>query len=231
MVENHQNCLIFNFYTKNIVLKDFYAHLNWILMRHFWDHFQGLCTTLKLWKREFYSQQIEKIAFSLAYFEKEFRSFFVPDQVDDLTPEKYASSFSQMVFGWVRPLMWMGWQKQIFPSDLWTLKAENRCNVVVPHWDKYFSNALDKAKKEGKTFSILPVMIKSFGPAYSLSSFLSILLSVAQFANPQIVNLLIDFVSSDEPDWKGYLYTAAIVAVTFLITILNAQVRIFKPFR
>ena len=129
-----------------------------------------------------------------------------------------------MVFGWVRPLMWMGWQKQIFPSDLWTLKAENRCNVVVPHWDKYLSNALDKAKREGKKFSILPVMIKSFGPAYSLSSFLSILLSVAQFANPQIVNLLIDFVSSDEPDWKGYLYTAAIVVVTFLITILNAQV-------
>ena len=130
-----------------------------------------------------------------------------------------------MVFGWVRPLMWMGWQKQIFPSDLWTLKAENRCAFVVPHWDKYFNNALEKAKKAGKNVSILGVMIKSFGPAYSLSSFLSILLSVAQFANPQIVNLLIDFVRSDEPDWKGYLYTAAIVGVTFLITILNAQVQ------
>ena len=198
-------------------------------MRQFGGHFQGL---LKLCGKVSFtlsnlkvSQQIEE---KIAYFEKEFLPF--SDQVDDLTPEKYASSFSQMVFGWVRPLMWMGWQKQIFPSDLWTLKAENRCNVVVPHWDKYFSSALDKAKKNGKKFSILPVMIKSFGPAYSLSSFLSILLSVAQFANPQIVNLLIDFVSSDEPDWKGYLYTAAIVAVTFLITILNAQVSYFSSF-
>ena len=201
-------------------------------MRQFGGHFQGLChTLLKLCGKVSFtlsnlkvSQQIEE---KIAYI-----SFVLPfsDQVDDLTPEKYASSFSQMVFGWVRPLMWMGWQKQIFPSDLWTLKAENRCNVVVPHWDKYFSSALDKAKKNGKKFSILPVMIKSFGPAYSLSSFLSILLSVAQFANPQIVNLLIDFVSSDEPDWKGYLYTAAIVAVTFLITILNAQVSYFSSF-
>ena len=204
-------------------------------MRQFGGHFQGLChTLLKLCGKVSFTLSNLKLSTNRrenCVFWKRI-SFVLPfsDQVDDLTPEKYASSFSQMVFGWVRPLMWMGWQKQIFPSDLWTLKAENRCNVVVPHWDKYFSSALDKAKKNGKKFSILPVMIKSFGPAYSLSSFLSILLSVAQFANPQIVNLLIDFVSSDEPDWKGYLYTAAIVAVTFLITILNAQVSYFSSF-
>ena len=69
----------------------------------------------------------------------------------------------------------------------------------------------------------LGVMAKAFGPAYSVTSVLMFILSVLQFANPLIVNLLIDFVSSDDPDWKGYLYTVLIVLVTFVITILNSQ--------
>ena len=50
-----------------------------------------------------------------------------------------------------------------------------------------------------------------------------LVLSVLQFANPQIVNLLIDFVSSNDPYWKGYLYTVLIVLVTFMCTVLNSQ--------
>ena len=53
--------------------------------------------------------------------------------------------------------------------------------------------------------------------------YLSPVVCLFQFANPQIVNLLIDFVSSDEPNWKGYLYTVLIVVVTFACTILNSH--------
>ena len=35
--------------------------------------------------------------------------------------------------------------------------------------------------------------------------------------------MLIDFVQSNEPDWKGYLYMALIVSVTLLNTLLNSQ--------
>ena len=66
-------------------------------------------------------------------------------------------------------------------------------------------------------------MFKAYGPSYSISSVLMLLVSVLRFANPQIVNLLIDFVSSSDAQWKGYLYTALIVLVTFTVTILNVQ--------
>jgi len=144
-------------------------------------------------------------------------------QAEDLTPEKYASAFSQMIFAWVDPLMRLGWKKQLSPSqDLWSLTAENRCSHIVPQWDKHFDKALQKDKGQAKV-SILGVMVRAFGPAYSITSLLMLALSVLQFANPQIVNLLIDFVSSDDPNWKGYLYTGLIVAVTFVCTILNSQ--------
>ena len=39
----------------------------------------------------------------------------------------------------------------------------------------------------------------------------------------QIVNLLINFVQSDDPDWKGYLYMGLIVGVTLINTLINSQ--------
>ena len=81
-----------------------------------------------------------------------FSIFFFSDQIEDLTPEKYASAFSQMTFSWVDPLMRMGWKKQLHPSDLWTLKTSNRCSEVVPQWYKYFDQ--ERATK-GRELSIL----------------------------------------------------------------------------
>ena len=49
--------------------------------------------------------------------------FLCVEQVEDLTPEKYASAFSQMIFAWVDPLMRAGWKKQLYPADLWSLQV------------------------------------------------------------------------------------------------------------
>ena len=85
--------------------------------------------------------------------------------MEDLTPEKYASAFSQMIFAWVDPLMRLGWKKQLYTADLWSLTASNRAAHIVPQWDKYFDKALQEDKGRGK-MSILGVMFKAFGPAY-----------------------------------------------------------------
>ena len=74
-----------------------------------------------------------------------------------------------------------------------------------------------------KEMSIVPTLIYAFGPAYALSALFQLGYSVLQFASPQIVNLLINFVQSDEPQWKGYFYTVLICLVTLVNTILNSQ--------
>jgi len=48
------------------------------------------------------------------------------DQLDDLTPEKYSSALSRLVFAWLDPLVAKGWKKQLDRSDLWSLQQENR---------------------------------------------------------------------------------------------------------
>lgn len=46
---------------------------------------------------------------------------------------------------------------------------------------------------------------------------------VLNYRSPQLVNLLITFVTSGEPVWRGYLYTVLIFLSTSLVTILNSQ--------
>ena len=74
-----------------------------------------------------------------------------------------------------------------------------------------------------KPVSVISTLAYSLGPAFSYSCAFQFVYTLLQFASPQIVNLLIDFVGSDEPLWRGYFYTALIVVVTFVNTLLNAQ--------
>ena len=80
-----------------------------------------------------------------------------------------------------------------------------------------------KAKHEKKKSSILPTIIRTFGPIFAVSGVFQLIYSILQFVSPQVVNLLITFVTSDEPIWKGYFYTILICAVTFINTLLIAQ--------
>eukprot|EP00095_Tigriopus_kingsejongensis_P007287 maker-scaffold313_size211302-snap-gene-0.9 protein:Tk07287 transcript:maker-scaffold313_size211302-snap-gene-0.9-mRNA-1 annotation:"multidrug resistance-associated protein 1 isoform x4" len=143
------------------------------------------------------------------------------DQLENITPERYASHISRMLFGWVDPLTWKGWKTTLDKSELWALKDTNRCSGVIPAWNSCWSKQVKNSK--GHDVSILPTLFKAFGPAYFFSSILMLGVSVLQFASPQIVDLLIAFVSSDDPNWKGYLYTFLIVAITFSVSVLNSQ--------
>ena len=44
-----------------------------------------------------------------------------------------------------------------------------------------------------------------------------------QFASPQILGLIINFVQSDDPNWKGYLYTIMFFIVAFLSAISDSS--------
>ena len=92
-----------------------------------------------------------------------------------------------------------------------------------PKWDKNWLRSYEKAKAERKMCSVVPTLIRTYGPALAISGSLQLIYSVLQFANPQIVNMLISFVTSDEPMWKGYFYMILICLVTFLNTLINSQ--------
>ena len=73
---------------------------------------------------------------------------------------------------------------------------------------------------QGKKAGIFWILVKCFWPTFCLGALYQLIYTLLQFASPQILGLIISFVHSDDPDWKGYLYTIlfAIVALVSAIS-------------
>lgn len=83
-----------------------------------------------------------------------------------------------------------------------------------------FFKFLAPAKKPS---SILPALIKAFGGTFLFGSCLKLVNDLLTFASPQILKLLINFVSEDEPMWRGYLYAGLLFGIASTQTLFLAQ--------
>ncbi|XP_068238012.1 multidrug resistance-associated protein 1-like isoform X2 [Palaemon carinicauda] len=148
-------------------------------------------------------------------------------------PEASASFISRVTFAWVDSLIWKGYRNPLKEDDLWDLTYENASRTVVSNWEKNWQKTKAKAYKKGEShtsatyanssahveisgtsgdkeyLSILPALVKSFGPSFLFGGLLKFAHDVLQFLSPQILSALIKFTESseeDEPIWHGYLY-------------------------
>ena len=78
--------------------------------------------------------------------------FHISDDVPNLTPEKYASFLSRILFAWFDRMNLAGWKRLLTYTDLWSLTKENRCSGVVPIWDKYWSRHEEKQQTSAKGY-------------------------------------------------------------------------------
>lgn len=164
-------------------------------------------------------------------------------------PELSATFLSRLVFGWFDGLAWTGFRKPLENEDLWNMKPEDASKEVSPLFMQYWNQTLEKTykmrevndvtstasyKKQSarvdfkttktkKIASILPALIKAFGPTFAFGSFLKLGQDLLTFASPQILRLIIGFVGSDEPLWKGIFYASLLFSVAAVQTLFLAQ--------
>ncbi|XP_049538584.1 multidrug resistance-associated protein 1 isoform X8 [Anopheles darlingi] len=163
-------------------------------------------------------------------------------------PELSASFPSRIFFGWFDRLAWVGFRKPLEVEDLWHMKPEDSSKEVAPAFLEHWNKTLEKTyqtretsneasyKKFGNTgrvdfrttksksiASILPALVKTFGGTFLFGSFLKLGQDLLTFASPQILKLLINFVSGDDPMWKGLLYAITMFIVAGTQTLLLGQ--------
>ncbi|XP_052898371.1 multidrug resistance-associated protein 1 isoform X3 [Anopheles moucheti] len=163
-------------------------------------------------------------------------------------PELSASFPSRIFFAWFDRLAWVGFRKPLEVEDLWHMKPEDSSKEVSPaflhHWNKTLEKTYQTRetsndvtfKKLGNTASvdfrttkskniasILPALIKTFGGTFLLGSFLKLGQDLLTFVSPQILKLIIDFVSGDDPMWKGLMYAITLFVVAGTQTLLLGQ--------
>ncbi|KAK7081053.1 Canalicular multispecific organic anion transporter 1, partial [Halocaridina rubra] len=151
----------------------------------------------------------------------------------NVCPEVSASFLSRITFSWVDPLIWKGYRYPLESSDLWDLSCENASATVVSSWDKHWNKSKANAYKKAEShtsatytnnyahveisgnsgnkeyLSILPTLVRTFGPSFLFGALLKFVHDILQFISPQILSALINFSESeveDVPVWHGYLY-------------------------
>ncbi|ODM88995.1 Multidrug resistance-associated protein 1, partial [Orchesella cincta] len=153
-----------------------------------------------------------------------------------ITLEASASFLSKLVFEWVTPLAWVGFRKPLEYSDLWHLNWSETSQHNVPlfdqNWPKDLNRGLTststtteqkKSSEDTKEAGVLIALSKTFGWTYLVALLIRTVTNLLLFVSPQILNILIDFVSSsNEPTWKGILYATIMFLSAFIGTIFAA---------
>ncbi|KHJ45686.1 ABC transporter, ATP-binding protein [Trichuris suis] len=167
------------------------------------------------------------------------------------SPENFSSFLSKVLFSWFTGKTILGWRRPLVYNDLWALRDHYLSVNVVPSWEAMWNVAVsDYSRKKlaatertyGLSFKDQQVHVvskservkmpkkprlafKLFGHwklsmIYGIS--LKVLADILQFANPQILSLLIAYVEShDQPIWNGLFYAGLMFVASILFTIFT----------
>lgn len=167
---------------------------------------------------------------------------------DKPCPELGASFPSKIFFTWFDSFVWKGFRNPLENKDLWSMKPEDMSTEVTPLFLKYWDRSVAKSAqvepangiasatfkkssasvnfsnaKAKKPASILPALVKAFGGTFLFGSCLKLFQDVLTFASPQVLKMIINFIGSDEPDWRGYLYAGLLFGIASTQTLFLAQ--------
>ncbi|XP_069173762.1 ATP-binding cassette sub-family C member 3 isoform X2 [Procambarus clarkii] len=168
------------------------------------------------------------------------------------SPELNASIVSRLFFFWSGPLIWAGWQQPLTFQDLWDVVSENSAIRVYRSWlhstdrggrgegscNSYektepkmdITNYIVKNKRsvtimgscQATQVSILRGLWNMTKWPLFLSMFLNIVSVAFNFVTPQLLSLLIGFVTDQkEAAWHGYLYAVALFFTCELASLIR----------
>ena len=106
-------------------------------------------------------------------------------------PYNYADVFSILTFGWMSPLMKLGYAKYLTQDDLWNLRTRDSSKQTAGDFRAAW--AIESRKKRPSLFLAIA---RAYGGPFLRGGLIKVLSDVSQFLQPQFLRLLIAFVSS-----------------------------------
>ncbi|XP_076307522.1 multidrug resistance-associated protein 1-like isoform X1 [Tachypleus tridentatus] len=137
------------------------------------------------------------------------------------------SFLSRLTFSWCDSLILKGFRDVVHLSDLFPIsnnfKSIRLWTTFKKPWKKelikaklykllHVTKVTENGKQEGhnkqKSASLIIALGKGFWPFLMFGLSLELVYSLLRFLPPLVMNLMIDFVSSNEPAWRGFFYAA-----------------------
>nr|DAD37246.1 TPA_asm: hypothetical protein HUJ06_007887 [Nelumbo nucifera] len=137
---------------------------------------------------------------------------------EQICPERHVNIFSKIYFGWMTPLMQLGFKRPITEKDVWKLDTWDLTETLNDKFQKYWLEESQKPKPW-----LLRALHRSLGGRFWLGGFFKIGNDLSQFVGPVILNLLLQSMQRGDPAWIGYIYAFSIFAGVSLGVLSEAQ--------
>ncbi|XP_053205975.1 ATP-binding cassette sub-family C member 3-like isoform X2 [Panonychus citri] len=119
----------------------------------------------------------------------------------------------------------LGFRKTITQSDLWELPDENKTHLIQGSFEKLLQSS-SKSKQSNANIStnnLLRLLLINFWPYLIACVFFKLFLILIAFVSPQLLDLLLTFIKSDDPSWRGYLLAGGMFISAFMESMLDSQ--------
>uniref|UniRef100_A0A2R9BIW1 ABC-type glutathione-S-conjugate transporter n=1 Tax=Pan paniscus TaxID=9597 RepID=A0A2R9BIW1_PANPA len=171
--------------------------------------------------------------------------FFSAKNVDpNPYPETSAGFLSRLFFWWFTKMAIYGYRHPLEEKDLWSLKEEDRSQMVVQQlleaWRKQEKQTarhkasaapgknasgedevLLGAQPRPRKPSFLKALLATFGSSFLLSACFKLIQDLLSFINPQLLSILIRFISNPmAPSWWGFL----VAGLMFLCSMMQSLI-------
>ncbi|XP_054162747.1 ATP-binding cassette sub-family C member 3-like [Oppia nitens] len=127
-------------------------------------------------------------------------------------------------------MVFKGYKTSLTTNDMWELKNTNKTNYVIEKFNKVFIPMTEKKwKPKDETLSIniniLTALLKTFWANILFVGFLKLIGTLMLFANPLILDLLIEYMTpnNNDPNWRGYFYATLMFISPMIESIFNSQ--------
>lgn len=74
-------------------------------------------------------------------------STYVVTKVRMPSPEQRSSFLNQISFQWFTHITWIGFRRPLTESDIFDIHPENTSRELVPPFDKYFAESIEKGRR------------------------------------------------------------------------------------
>ncbi|KAG9104389.1 hypothetical protein FRC06_002943 [Ceratobasidium sp. 370] len=135
-------------------------------------------------------------------------------------PYERANVYSRLTFGWMTPLMKLGYSRYITERDMSALSPGDTAHALSETLSSHWNQQL-----RSKNPSLWGALLRSYGGPYAIAALIKTVRDVLAFAEPQLLRFLLAFIaayqSGDQAWGKSAFVGWAIAGAMFLLSVVQ----------
>lgn len=155
--------------------------------------------------------------------------FFADDPTvplkDYLHPKQVASFPSRLTFWWFTPIAVKGFKAPLILSDLYKLPQEDRTDYVGPLFAKNWKTKPSPCEEKNRPdpgVGVIRTIVRSCGMYYLVGSFFKFCSDIIQFANPNLLKRLLQYIEGENQQiFQGLIIVASMFTVSMIHSFLT----------